>query len=72
MVFFWVDNFIFYASDTQPVDDVIISLKDECLLDREKDIADFLGLQIEREGNTEKITLTQIGLVERLLEVMGM
>ena len=44
MVLFWVDSYIFNAPDKQSVDDVIISLKDEFLLEREEDVAGFLGL----------------------------
>ena len=65
-------RFDFYAPDKESIDDVIISLKDELLFEKEEDVAGFLGLQIKREAMSGKITLTQSGLIEWILEVMGM
>ena len=42
MVLFWVDDCIFYAKDTTIIDEVIDSLKDEFLLEREEDMVEFL------------------------------
>jgi hypothetical protein len=45
MVLFWVDDCIFYAKDNTSINAIISSLKDEYLLEREEDMAGFLGLE---------------------------
>ena len=52
MILFWVNDFIFYSKENKITDNVITSLKDEFLLEREEDVAGFLGLQIDRDKNT--------------------
>ena len=54
------------------IDYLILDLKDNFLLEREDDVAGFLGLQIERDKQRGKITLTQTGLIDRILECMLM
>ena len=48
MVLFWVDDCIFYAKDDASINAIISSLKDEFLLEREEDMAGFLGLEVKR------------------------
>ena len=57
---------MFYAKDNASIDTIISSLKDEFLLEREEDMAGFLGLNISRKDGT--ITLTQTGLIDDILE----
>jgi hypothetical protein len=47
-------------------------LKDEFLLEREEDMAGFLGINITRDKNNDSLTLTQTGLIERILTAMEM
>ena len=54
------------------IDDVINSLQDKFLLEREEDVAEFLGIQMERNSNTDKITLTQTELIVRILKAMSL
>ena len=49
IVLFWVDDYIFYSESAKTIDEVILSLKDEFLLEREEDMADFLGIKITRD-----------------------
>lgn len=50
MVLFWVDDCIFYATDDASINTIISSLKDEFLLEREGDIAGFLGLEVKTKA----------------------
>ena len=72
MVLFQADDYIFYATDTTMINNVIDSLKDKFLLEREEDMARFLGLQIERDKSDGTVTLTQSGLIGKFCEAMEM
>ena len=78
MILFWVDDAIFYAKSKKIIDDVILSLKDIFLLERDKDMARFLGTNISRskygskDGSKDVITMTQTGLIDRILRAMDM
>jgi len=69
MVLFWVDDCIFYSKTDEAIDKLIKDLKDEFLLEKEQDMAGFLGLQIDR---TTKVTvvLTQTGLIDIIIILM--
>ena len=71
MVLFWVDDAIFYSKTTKSIDDVILSLKDELLLEKEEDMAGFLGIQLIQDKNNSLI-MNQIGLIEMILSAMDM
>ena len=62
----------FYAENKKRIDEIILSMKNEFLLEREEDLARFLDIQIERNKQNNKITLTQTGLTDRILETMDM
>ena len=51
---------------------MIDSLKDNFLLERENDMARFLGLQINRNTEDGSVTLAQEDLTDRVLEVMNL
>ena len=72
MVLFWVDDYIFYAENKERIVEIILSMKNEFLLEREEGLARFLGIQIERNKQNNKIILTQTGLTDRILEAMDM
>ena len=72
MLLFWVDDCIFYSKNKAVINIVIDNLKDECLLEREGDIAGFLGLQIDRDVDSGSVTLTQTDLIKRILVTMDM
>ena len=67
MVLFWVEDCIFYAKDNVSINAIISSLKDECLLEREEDMAGFLGLEVTRNEDKGTITLVQTGLIDKIL-----
>ena len=71
IILFWVDGCILYAKNKQAIDKVIDSLKDGYLLEKEEDVAGFLGIQVNRDGKGT-IKLTQTGLIDKILNSMDM
>ena len=67
MVLFWVDDCIFYSADDESINATISSLKEEFLLEREEDMAGFLGLKITRDIKKGTVTLLQTGLIDKVL-----
>ena len=45
---------------------MILGLKDEFLLEKEEDMARFLGIQIVRDPKNNTITMTQTGLIDSI------
>ena len=72
IVLFWVDDRIFHAKEAKEIDVVITRLTDEFLPKREKDVADFLVIHIDRNKITGTVILTQVGLIDRVMEGMEM
>ena len=67
-----MDDCIFYSKEAKTIDEVILSLKDEFLLEKEEDMAGFLGIQIERNPVNNTMSMTQTGLIDRILAAMDM
>ena len=63
MMLFWVDDCIFYSKSDSSIDSLIKNIKEEFLLEKEEDMVEFLGLQIDR-SKSRTVTLTQTGLME--------
>ena len=72
MVLFWVDDAIFYAKDANSINVIISSLKEEFLLEREEDMARFLGLNITLDKIKGTVTLYQIDLIDKILNITDM
>ena len=72
IVLFWVDDCIFYSKEMGKIQQIIDSLKNEFLLEKEEDMAGFLGLDISHSKDGKTITLTQMGLINRILKACGM
>ena len=68
---FWVDDCIFYSKKIDQIDKLILDLKDEFLLERESDMAGFLGLHMDK-SKEGVVILSQTGLINRILSVMTM
>ena len=49
------------------INDMILSLQDIFLLEREEDTAGFLGINILRDEMNNTIIMTQTGLINRIL-----
>ena len=67
-----MDDCIFYSKKAATIDNIILSLKDEFLLEKEEDMAGFLGIQIESDVDNNTLTMTQSGLIDRILVAMDM
>ena len=67
-----MDNCIFYSKKSTTIDNIILSLKNELLLEREEDMAGFLGIDISRNTNNNGLSMPQTGLIERILIAMDM
>ncbi len=68
----YVDDTLLFSRNMADIDDVIRRLKDDCemKLEVEDDVAGFLGVDIRRDTETGRITLTQKGLTDRILEAL--
>jgi hypothetical protein len=65
----YVDDTLLYAKDDQDIKDAIQSLRDRGMeLEDEDDASGFLGVDIRRNPNTGEITLSQPGLIKKILE----
>ena len=72
MGFFWVDDDIFFGKYDKSIDAIIQGLQKELLLEREEDVAGFLGVKLPRCSDNNTITLTQTGITECILITMDM
>jgi Reverse transcriptase (RNA-dependent DNA polymerase) len=68
----YVDDTLFYASKAEYIDQVIQQIKDSDMdLEVEGEVAGFLGVHMHRDDNQHTITLTQTGLIKRIIEAVG-
>ena len=57
MILFWIDDCIFYVHSKKCIDTIILSLQDNFLMEREEDMAGFLGINILRDKDKNTITI---------------
>jgi hypothetical protein len=69
----YVDDTLLFARDMADIDEVLRKLVDEqgMALEVEDDVAGFLGVHIHRDEKNNTITLTQKGLIDRIVEALG-
>ena len=72
IVLFWVDDCIFHAKDKKLIDETFASLKTGFLLEKEEDMAGFLGIDVHKDKTSKSIGLTQTRLIYRILTVTNM
>jgi len=74
MCLIYVDDCLFFSTSKERIDKEIASLKeakpDSFLIEEEDDVAGFLGILIIKK--TDHVELTQTGLIQRVLEAMGL
>ena len=69
----YVDDTLFYSPKPEYIDEVIQKLRDEGMdLEEEEDVAGFLGVHIERNNSDGTITLTQSGLIKRIIDTLNL
>ena len=66
-----MDDCILYSKNKSEIEDLILNLKDEFLLEKESNMAGFLGISIDR-GTEGKVIFIQIGLIDRIISVTDM
>jgi hypothetical protein len=66
----YIDDALLYACDLKDIDDVIKALTDEhkMTLEVKDDVAGILGVHINCNKEIGEVTLTQKGLINRILE----
>jgi Reverse transcriptase (RNA-dependent DNA polymerase) len=74
----YVDDCLFFGAQQEMIDSVLEDLQNpkdaslrRMLLQRESDVAGFLGIQMKRQDDGS-IELTQTGLIDRILNVLGL
>lgn len=69
----YCDDSILFARDKADIDEVIAKLREaELELDEEGDVAGFLGVHLERHEDGKHITLTQKGLIQKIVEALNL
>ena len=68
----YVDDCLFFAKDGSKIDAMIKDLQKTFAMTVEGDVSAFLGIQFERSKDNSTITLTQRGLIDRIIEATGL
>jgi hypothetical protein len=67
----FVDDTLLYSPKAEYIDEVLQQLKDHDMdLEVEDDVAGFLGVHIDRNEAKGEITLTQTGLIQRIIKAL--
>jgi hypothetical protein len=69
----YVDDTLLYARDQADIDNVLEKLvnREKMALEIEDSVAGFLGVHIARDNKTGELELTQRGLIDRIVEALG-
>ena len=69
----YVDDTLFFAKNLEDIDAVILALreKQKMTLDIEDDVAGFLGVQLKKDTLSGTVTMTQTGLIDRIITALG-
>ena len=70
--YFLVDDCIFYLNTQHTTKAAILSLKEELLLEKEDDMTGLLGLVVEQYPIKVTMVITQLGLLDQILDTMSM
>ncbi len=73
MCIVFVDDLIFWSCDMANIDRVAMELcKHGVSLEQEDNAAGFLGVKMEQDSNTGLYKMKQTGLIERVVEALGL
>ena len=73
IIFLWVDDCGVCAPTMKLVDDLIERLKEKGLsLQKEGNFTDYLGINFVHDEKTKSITMTQKGLINKIIEATGL
>jgi hypothetical protein len=68
----YVDDTLLFSPKQEWIDEVIEQLrKTDLSIEIEDDVAGFLGVQIKRDDKAGTVTLTQTGLIDRIIEALN-
>jgi hypothetical protein len=69
----YVDDTLLFSPKQEWIDEVIDKLKNtaDLSVEIEDDVAGFLGVQIKRDDKKGTVTLTQTGLIDRIIEALA-
>ena len=69
----YVDDCLFFAPDDSNFDTMLQKLRNEDLtLEKEDEVAGFLGVHLKVDHNEGTVELTQLGLIDRIIDAMGL
>jgi hypothetical protein len=68
----YVDDTLLFSPKSEYIDEVLEALKQEQMdLEVEDDVAGFLGVDVQRNADNTTVTMTQKGLIERIVKALG-
>jgi hypothetical protein len=69
----YVDDTLLFARKQEQIDAVLKDLREKrkMILEEEDDVAGFLGVHIKRDASNGDLELTQVGLIDRIIEALG-
>ena len=67
----YVDDTLLFSPKAQYIDEVLQKLREENLdLEEEDDVAGFLGVDVHRDTENDRIVMTQKGLIDRIVKAL--
>ena len=67
----WVDDCLIFSREKEYVDALILALKKQCTLSEEGEVSAYLGVKMELNEETGKVTMSQPFLIQRIIELLG-
>lgn len=72
IIVLYTDDTLIFARDDNIIDSVITNLSKTFRLEDQGNVNDFLGIRITTEPTTKTITMTQTGLIESIIQDVGL
>jgi len=67
----WVDDCLIFAKSKSYADDLIKNLQSSFTLTEEEDVSAYLGVEVNVDGDSDTVSLTQPYLIKRIIDAMG-
>jgi hypothetical protein len=68
----YVDNCLIFTQNSNTIDKLLADLSKTYTLECEGEVSAYLGVQVRKDAITKTITLTQPGLIEQVIEDVGL
>jgi hypothetical protein len=72
IVIVYVDDCLIFAPKQETIDSVISDLSKTYILQNKGDVSAYLGVQVTKDLRSKTITLTQPGLIEQVIQDVGL